>query len=75
MVEFEDPVTGTEYDPTDPAGLALKGVYGVLGITMTLLLFSIAQMNVLPTVQNFLGNLTNMSVGGSSSGIRVGGTQ
>jgi len=66
MAEFMDPLTDETYDPIgDPAGTALKSVYVIAGITMTLLLFNIASGSVLPRVQSILG------LGGDSGGFDV----
>lgn len=66
MAEFQDPITDTTYDPLgDPAGTALKSVYVIAGIAMTLLLFNIASGSVLPRVQSVLG------LGGDSGGFDV----
>jgi hypothetical protein len=68
MVEFEDPITDTDYDPMgDPAGTAWKFIMVIGGITMTLLAFMVAQNNVLPTVTSFIGGLTGSNVGGNET--------
>ena len=67
MVKFTDPITDTEYNPIgDPTGTAVKSVYAIAGITMTLLLVSIANNNILPSVQGFLGGVLGTGVGGDS---------
>jgi hypothetical protein len=74
MPEFTDPLTDTSYDPIgDPSGTAVQAVYAIAGISMTLILISIANSNVVPRVQGFLASLTGGSVGedgmiGSSGG-------
>jgi hypothetical protein len=71
MVEFSDPITDTNYDPIgDPSGTALQAVYAIAGISMTLLLVSIANTNVVPRVQSFLSSLTGADVG--EGGLTVG---
>lgn len=68
MVRFTDPITDTEYNPIgDPTGTAVKSVYAIAGITMTLLLVSIANNNILPTVQGALSGLLGTGVGGEST--------
>ena len=67
MVKFTDPITDTEYNPIgDPTGTIVKSVYAIAGITMTLLLVSIANNNILPQVQGTLSSLTGTGVGGDS---------
>jgi len=73
MTELMDPITDVEYDPVgDPAGTALKSVYVIGGITMTLLLFSVAQNTVLPTVGSLLDSTIGVS-GGTGDGLDVYG--
>ena len=74
MVEFEDPITETEYDPVgDPSGTLLQSVYAVAGITMTLLLLGIAQGRVLPAVREFIKSLLGVDPTGGEAGIPVAG--
>jgi len=62
-VEFDDPVTDVSYDPIgDPVGTAMSAVAIVGGLTMTLLLFTIAQGTVLPVVQDVVSSLTGGAV-------------
>jgi hypothetical protein len=74
MPEFTDPLTDTSYDPIgDPSGTVVQAIYAIAGISMTLILISIANSNVVPKVQNALSSLTGGSVGeggmiGSSGG-------
>jgi hypothetical protein len=68
VVSFQDPITDTEYNPIgDPTGTAVKSVYAIAGITMTLLLVSIANNNILPQVQGVLSGLLGTGVGGEST--------
>jgi hypothetical protein len=76
MPEFTDPLTDTSYDPIgNPSGTAIQAVYAIAGISMTLLLISIANTNVVPKVQQLLANLTgaNVGEGGFSVGSSGGG--
>jgi hypothetical protein len=75
MVEFTDPITDTQYDPIgDPSGTAVQAIYAILGISMTLILVSIANSNVVPRVQNLLSGLTGGTVGeGDMVGVSGGG--
>jgi len=63
MVKLTDPITDQDYDPIgDPAGTLLQSVYVVGGIAMTLILFNIAQSDVVPAVSNLLSSLTGGAV-------------
>jgi len=71
MVQFTDPLTDTNYNPIgDPVGTAKQSVYAIAGISMTLLLLSIANTNVVPRVQSALSSLTGANVG--EGGFTVG---
>jgi len=71
MVEFTDPITDINYDPIgDPSGTALQAVYAIAGISMTLLLLSIANTNVVPRAQSFISGLVGVNVG--EGGFTVG---
>jgi len=73
MTELMDPITDVQYDPVgDPAGTAIQAVIVVGGITMTLLLFSVAQNTALPAVGNVLNSLIGID-GGTGDGIDVFG--
>lgn len=76
MVKFSDPITDIEYDPIgEPVATATQAVYAIAGISMTLLLLSIANTNVVPRAQSFLSNLVGVDVGegGFSIGSNGGG--
>jgi len=67
MAKFEDPVTGTSYDPIgDPAGTAMKFVYVVGGLTMTLLALGVAQGNVLPRLKGLINDFLGVNAGGDT---------
>lgn len=71
MPEFTDPLTDTSYDPIgDPSGTAVQAIYAVAGISMTLILISIANSNVVPKVQSLLSGLTGADVG--EGGVSIG---
>jgi len=73
MVEFEDPITDTSYNPIgDPSGTLLKSVYAVAGITMTLLLLGVAQNSVLPQVQSFVESLLGLDTGSGNNVVQFG---
>lgn len=67
MVEFEDPITDTDYDTGNPAAFGMQMLKVLAGITLTLVAFSIAQTNIVPRITGFLGSLTGMSVGGNET--------
>lgn len=67
MVEFEDPITDTEYDFSDPAGTGMKVLTVLGGIAMTLVLFVVAQENIVPRITSALSGLTGTDVGGTGS--------
>jgi len=72
MAEFTDPVTDTSYDPIgNPGQTAVKAVYAVAGISMTLILLGIAQSTVVPTVTNALESVVgfNPTTGESNEGV------
>jgi len=73
MVEFEDPITNTSYDPIgDPTGTALQAVYAVLGIAMTLLLVGIARSSVLPFVSGLVEDVVGVDTGGTDGTVVFG---
>jgi len=72
VVEFEDPITGTSYDPVgDPTGTAVQAGYAVLGIAMTLLLVNVAQSTVLPELEGLASVVPGVDTG-SDGGVRFG---
>jgi len=74
MVSFEDPITDTTYRPlSDPVGTLSKSGMIVAGLTMTLLLFGIAQNQVLPMVGGFVNNVTGGLVQSGSDGPNIFG--
>jgi len=65
MVEFEDPITDTEYDASDPLDMAKTAVMVLGGMAVTLTLFAVANNNVVPAITGFIADLTGYNAGGS----------
>jgi hypothetical protein len=71
MVKFTDPITDIDYDPIgSPVMTAKQSIYAIAGISMTLLLLSIANTNVVPRAQSFISGLVGVNVG--EGGFTVG---
>jgi len=55
VVDFEDPLTDTTYDPLgDPSGTAMQALGIVFGLSMTIILFGLANSTVAPKIGNLL---------------------